>query len=165
MSYYKVVYRRLDGVRQSAFASGCGVVEYFPGWWSRAPLWLADRGYHLLVWDSIMRAYDSMPRLGCYELWTCDVAGLVTDRPEAVADASLVPGRWSARLHCDWPEGTAMFRFVRLRALVGTGESIDDRLLDAMLRPEEEAEKPVVPVVEVPKKVRRLVSLVRGVRR
>lgn len=123
---YKVVFRIIcsghEGgvVLRSIFATQSASVRYFVDKWAEAPGWLAEKGYHLLVFTNLKDAKTFMyllpEGLECnLEIWECEVMGQV--RPPPIC--------FSHKLGCydldvcktigmDWPSGTAMYEQVKL---------------------------------------------------
>jgi hypothetical protein len=98
--------------------SEAGVV-YKEHQWATAPEWLQKAGYHLLVFNNVEDALSFTTDIfdsdiyGDIELWTCKVRGKIRRLPEHcyffVLDERQLCGSGK-----DWPEGTEMYKKVKL---------------------------------------------------
>lgn len=122
MKALKIVSEEDDGLF-SAAAGGEAGVRYIPGQDTEAPKHMAEKGYHILVFDSlenIVREYGitTVPHL-C--IWKCECTNQV-ELPERLDIYYLSRlGLDAALLHpsSDWPYGTMMFEKVRLIERIG----------------------------------------------
>ena len=122
MKYYKVV-REEDGKRYSLIVHGKACVEYVPGEWTKAPEWLARRGYHLLVFTDFDKA-----RYWCEnetdEVWECEVKDVIEELPLMLDIKALACGRAFNSFSC-FPKETVMAREVKLVKLVHKGPCME----------------------------------------
>ena len=137
MLLYKVLKNPvIDGVYHSAISQFNSRVEYHLDEWSSAPQYLADRGYHLLVFarrkDARKFKQDFLGRRGNYSIWIVEVGGVVlfddelprilyggdfNDSDQLARTLSwleLPPDGWKSKLHSKWPPGTVMAERVKL---------------------------------------------------
>ncbi len=110
---YKVVYVQGDDL-VSAVALGSAQVKYVPGEETQAPEYYAKRGYHLLVFNTLVTA--KLFACGRYdvEIWRARADGLLSGLPSArrvKADPDPEP---FGGLAPAWPVGTLMARTVTL---------------------------------------------------
>lgn len=115
--YYKVVLPDRWGLRSSV-VHGTATARYGVNTWATAPEWLAEKGYHLLVFDN----YDSALDFASEEeiIYTCEVEGVIEDLPPVCNPFIL--GDYSSDLtvlekdeYNDWPKGTVMAKKVMLK--------------------------------------------------
>ena len=103
----------LDEVSQefaSAGAFGEAEVVYKIGEWTVAPQWLADKGYHLLVFDSLENAMASFAD----NIFECEVEGRIIFLPERLNLLNLSHGDTSRTTEDTWPKGTRMYKRVKI---------------------------------------------------
>jgi len=119
MSYFKITRDH-----RSMRVFGLAKVTYTEGEWADAPVWLAERGYHLLVFGSYADAKAFIFRSSCnpspFRIWECEVEGLAKELPPICCLTSLADGviRINSDLGAGWPIGTLMARRVKLLRLI-----------------------------------------------
>jgi len=120
--YYKVVSKWVNGVLVSAFIEDRAGVEYIPGAWVHAPSWLARKGYHLFVFDDIIRAKDFASlnvhitkewNLIVMLVYECEVRGVYPSLPQTLNVEKLCGGKIEG-VDMEFSPGTAMVREVKL---------------------------------------------------
>ena len=123
----RTVYKIVRGVQpRSAIASGNCTVYYRPGVWTRAPKWLADQGYHLLVFTTESLAYSFINTelrisQAVFQVWEASAKGIIEDLPKFCSLIPLEQGiivLWTA----PWPNGTIMAKQIRLERLLWPSE-------------------------------------------
>jgi len=110
---YKVLRK---GSLRSIYAPYPASVYYEPGRWVEASIWLARRGYHLMVFKTLedARLFRSS---GLHVIWLCEVEGVETGLPEICCMLGLYNGQLEP-VGGFWPEGTIMARKVKLVKIV-----------------------------------------------
>lgn len=109
MIVYKVVHRYKTNILTSYAAEGQSEVKYEPGEFAKAPEWLAEKGYHLLVFDHLDAALDFSPKA---EVWRAE-AEEEMELPKRLTFASLFGG-FIKTYEDNWPKGTHMYKRVKL---------------------------------------------------
>jgi len=113
--YYKVL--DMPGMT-SWLACGLAKVIYRQGEWVEAPRWLAVKGYHLLVFESLGSARRYVGRsMPC--IYRCVVEGVITPLPQMLTLRILRQGVFDFAPY-NWPEGTVMVRRVKLLNMIQT---------------------------------------------
>lgn len=99
----------------STNASGQAEVIYKPGEWTTAPEWLAEQGYHLLVFSNRVDAVNTFQYAldaGAFSLWEVEVEEEVTPLPPINLLSEIRAGAVHKIpvTHSDavWPYGTRM---------------------------------------------------------
>lgn len=121
--FVKVVQRTSIGQASSMTADGSAQVIYKPYQWVEAPGWLARRGYHLCVFNSVVEALQSKSfRFDPINnsAWLVECEGEVALPPFCQLD-ELGDGHLINSILC-WPLGTRMFRRVKLCFRLNTRE-------------------------------------------
>lgn len=113
MLAYKVVRRSLYGNFASCIVRGVGEVTYRIGKKAKAPQWLADQGYHLLVFESFAAASKWMTRASTSTILIVRINK--KDIIPSIPPPLLPPtGVWIVKLGSAsgevWPEGTLMVK-------------------------------------------------------
>ena len=114
--YYKLT-TEING-KQFSYATLTGIglaeVEYSADKWTRAPEWLAKKGYHLFVFDDLQKAlkfaYMSSPPI---RLWECEIRSKYKNLPVYISRDEINNGRL-VPVNGRFPEGTVMAREVKL---------------------------------------------------
>lgn len=113
MIVYKVLNRDRNGVLSSAAVSGLADVHYGDWYWSTAPEHLAEMGYHLLVFSNFD---DAAGWAGsAFAVYRAEAEEQIDPMPPSldVGQVNRLKHPYS-HSHHDWPEGTMMFKRVRL---------------------------------------------------
>lgn len=112
---YKVIWHRFGRPKTSYLASGKARVYYKVGEWAEAPEWLQEKGYHLLVFETLEQARQFLPFPQTIELeiWEAEAE----DRyalPPMLNTSKLYDGEFlEARINW-WPWGTLMYKRIKL---------------------------------------------------
>jgi hypothetical protein len=113
------VLREARGRLFSAVASESFGTAYRKDVWAGAVPWLELRGYGLLVFSDFKGAIKffnaNVKEMG--EIWKCDVFGNIT-LPDYLSLMALDDGTIVARTNTDWPDGTLMYKRVRITEMV-----------------------------------------------
>lgn len=110
MIVYKCVSESLEGKFTSRVARGESQVEYKVGEWAEAHPPFAERGYHLLVFETKDGALGFDPR----SVWKAeaeDEVGLPFKLPERYIRKGIFLDEPTYQV---WPHGTRMFKRVKL---------------------------------------------------
>lgn len=107
MNFYKSLLKTTTGQLVSSAADGKAEVEYEIGRWVKAPDWLAKKGYHLCVFDSL----DTAKGYG-HQVWECEVEFEVK-LPKLGILQYLALGELYT-LDGQWINGTRMFKRVKI---------------------------------------------------
>ena len=112
---YKVI-RREDEFLYSFWAGSCARVKYQPNEWAQAPDWLSEKGYHLLAFKSLDMARKLHGYMDInYEIWEAVGESEILALPPVRDPIDLGHGSlWHRDDAPLWPEGTCMFRRVKL---------------------------------------------------
>ncbi len=112
--YYKVVNKERSGALISIYVDGKAKVEYKIGEFVEAPDWLAKEGYHLLVFDNLKDALTFYEEDVSLQLFECECKDEV-ELKEYLSTSFLEIGCLrSLTIIFGWPEGTRMFKRVKL---------------------------------------------------
>lgn|GEM_PF-2843074 len=123
--YYKLT-TELDGKQYSFFVSGTNAgIEYKINEWVKAPKWLAEKGYHLFVFNNLKNVkrfvegfgFNKTTRL-CYNkttrLWLCEIEDKFDTLPYYISTWNLLVGSTMPNIDCTFPKGTVMAKKVKL---------------------------------------------------
>jgi hypothetical protein len=113
--YYKAVRHGRNGDFVSAFVNGDAFVTYNINEFAEAPAWLQQKGFHLVVFDSLEAARAWKGKLT--PLFECEVEGVVTLPDMRICSSDITPQGFDYNLKVNslpWPRGTVMARRVRL---------------------------------------------------
>ena len=126
--YYKVV-QKYDGFYGSAFIGGQARVKYYINCWTSAPEYLAEKGFHLVVFSTKVVAIDWVRRkfnMQDYEVFKCEVLGKADFIPPFF-NGSYLPkdflnnvDYWRRYKQFDkssnikWPTGSCFFKKIKL---------------------------------------------------
>jgi len=128
---YKVVQREA-GALYSYWAPGYSRVEYRPFEWLHAPQWLAGEGYHLLAFDTLKaaREINRFRELGSrFEIWEAIGESEILPLPAYLYHPSLSRGSIQSHgMGQHWPEGTRMYRRIKLVERVPNVPSQEEEL-------------------------------------
>jgi len=124
MQTVKIVRRDDNGRLISAVVEGKALVEYQPGEDAMAPKWLAEKGYHLTVFEALKDAVifrKSTSMTMPVQFWWAEVPQAVRpDRPLS-SILELKDGLFDVQT-LPWPEGTLFAESVRLTKRVSWDE-------------------------------------------
>lgn len=113
---YKVVHMGQEPYESKTYSSrivdGYAEVEYKEGKFVHAPRWLARRGYHLLVFDSIERAVEFVGYQSA-SIWESEATGEV-ELPPFLDGHVLGYYKKFVEDYGTWPKGTKMYKRVKL---------------------------------------------------
>ena len=126
MTVYKVVYRHTkDRTLRSPWSTGLSQVIYRPSEWTKAPDWLAEKGYHLLAFDSREEAC-SWPKFMRYmdrvEVWEAVGESEILPLPLYLYMPNLKQGLIDHWESGTWPARTRMFRKIKLVRRIQQGD-------------------------------------------
>lgn len=118
---FKILHEIDEGMYHSVSIRGLGSVVYPPGVWVRAPEWLAHQGYHLTVFNTLMDVAlfsNYFGKLGFYRagmsIWKVECDGEIYKLPQYCRIEEISRGYLYSLGHTDWPQGTRMFKQIRL---------------------------------------------------
>ncbi len=121
--YYKVT-TEVNGEECSLVVNNTkAAVKYKVGEWTEAPQWLAEAGYHLLIFNNLKNAKkflrEFMFTTPCYpHIWRCEVKGRFLVLPFQLSGDSLehefIELLWGSK----FPKGSVMVKKVKLIELV-----------------------------------------------
>ena len=111
---YKVVrWESWQTVKTSAVVIGIARVCYSDDYWTRAPRWLAKKGYHLTCFKKYPDACEFAAHHS--EIWEAEAKGLFTDLPPRAIVAEVRQGLLDTFGNgLTWPIGTMMAHEIRL---------------------------------------------------
>lgn len=109
------VYKVTSPDQTSVYAKGPALVYYSIETKTKSSRWLADRGYHLTAFKELQHARDFVKRISNvgFLLWEAEGWGEVM-LSFCCSLESLSQGVLSLYESPRWPEGTVMFRSMRL---------------------------------------------------
>jgi hypothetical protein len=114
---YKVVTfgNYLDAKLGSAYARDRAFsVHYGTTFFAKAPGWLAERGYHLTVFDTLDNALYFRDDLESRQVWVCECRGR-QPLPDFRLSSCIAKHKYSLQDFVDgWPKGTEMYKEVVL---------------------------------------------------
>lgn len=117
MKKYKVVCFIRSNKRISVAAEGKASVEYYEGKWVKAPEWLWQKGYGLVVFDNKLAAEsfweECLFKQKRIELWVVEAKGRIKKLPPMLQIDYLRLGKLKPDF-CNWPLGTEMYKQVKL---------------------------------------------------
>jgi hypothetical protein len=109
---YKVAYRDIEGNIVSRIAELAAEVIYKVDKFVSAPEWLAEMGYHLLVFESKKRA-EKWHCSRFAEIWEAEAEDEVP-LPDKLHLGYLLTYSKTEFSGADWPGGTRMYKRVKL---------------------------------------------------
>ena len=106
-------------------------VKYGREKWAEAPKWLAEKGYHLLVFETLddtvnfVRPYSNgvLPECGC--IWMCECEDEIDPIPDMGYWFDVGLGNLTMGPCGEWPPGTRMFKRVKLLHRISSKEIAD----------------------------------------
>jgi len=118
-NYYKVTTEINN--RQLSYATfhGEAEVKYQKNLWVEAPIWLAEKGYHLFVFNNMENAkkFVGDPSSSTC-IWECEVKGKFKHLPIRLSRPYLDYGELLALPYDKFPKGTIMVKKVKLLKLI-----------------------------------------------
>jgi len=115
MKVYRAVWRDPMGRLISASAEGKALIIYRPGEWVEAPMWLQERGYHILAFRTKKDAKNYIPKWAVYEIWEAEAPQIIQDLPPELDKKALSKGFFiQSRNLGGWPRGTVMVPKIKL---------------------------------------------------
>jgi hypothetical protein len=109
--YYKAV-KEMDGKIVSCVAGNKAEVEYKIGEFVSAPKWLADKDYHLFVFDNLKDAKEFCKCQGI--IYKAECEDEIKRKPKFGYHGAIEDGNLDLDCDYDYPDGTKMFKQVKL---------------------------------------------------
>ena len=103
------MYKVVSYNKRSAIVIGAASVRYYHDRWAKAPKWLRDKGYGLLVFKTLIAARSFIPGSIIYK---CHIRKQEKELPQMMKYCLL--SNKNICIDGDWPEGTVMVDKVKL---------------------------------------------------